>query len=191
MGAEADGIAGIVAGAIDQARDLLASERARQLDLLAVPDAADVVAAREELGVFADREVVLQSARRRGRPPGAVNKRTGDFAKWLLGFGPHPAVTMMRIQGMRTEDLAKIINAKPIEALDRQIRCATELLPYLEGKQPIAIDINAKLEGLGTLVIAGVTHSEAEVAEILAGEFVEVPDEAAETADFRGLEPGE
>ncbi|HEY0149863.1 MAG TPA: hypothetical protein VGB70_12780 [Allosphingosinicella sp.] len=165
--AEPTGVEAVAAAALTRSKELLASERAqelRQLDLLAVPDAEALADAREALGAGAPRDAVVAEARRRGRPPGAKNKRTDDFAKWLLQFGPHPGLTLMRVQGMPTEQLAEVEGCKRIEALDRQIRCAEALLPYFEGKKPVAIDMTArgdfrlvlgKIEGAGEAGMGG------------------------------------
>ncbi|ARS27625.1 hypothetical protein [Sphingomonas sp. KC8] len=197
--AEPNGVEAIVGDAIADAKALLASERAQQLDLLAVPDAEAMAEARIIHGDY-DTAGAVQRARRRGRPPGATNRRTEDFAKWILGFGGHPAVTLMRIQSMPVEELAKIAHCKPLEALDRQIRCAGELLPYLEGKKPQQVDLRVQgdmalmIGGLGGAAEGATTAELTMIAMetgIIEAEFGDVDDEGQETAENSHSEGGE
>jgi hypothetical protein len=105
------------------------------------------------MGCDVSAAVVEHRKRYRGRKPGAKNKRSGDLARYLMQFGPHPGVAMMRILARPAEMLAAEMGCKTLEALDRQIRCAAELMPYFEGKKPIDVNVNAN--GHMTLVIGG------------------------------------
>ncbi|MGN6122786.1 MAG: hypothetical protein ACTHOJ_07485 [Sphingomonas oligoaromativorans] len=202
MSTDDTGDRGTVAGFVQQAKDLLDAERAAdpmQLDMLDPISPEDMAEAREHLGPDAGKLAVLRQARtsKRGRPPNARNKRTDDFARYLLSFGQHPAVTMMHIQATPPEVLIansrrkvrKVVKG-PKDGPDRvieyeeetltyegaqslRIRCAEGLLPYLERKQPVAVDLS--FSGISDLIIAGQTHSEAEVQDILEAEFAELP----------------
>lgn len=116
---------------IGQERDLAALPCPVQLDLIRdqVPgrDAATAVAVIERRG--------------RGRPPGARNKRSAKFRDQILALGPHPAVTLQRCYSMPVEQLAALLGCTRAEAFQMQVRAAAELLPYIEGKQPVQIDI--------------------------------------------------
>lgn len=152
---------------LDQAKELLeaaAAEEAQQLDMLAPPTAEEMVEARELLGPEAGRLAVVREARRgRGRPPGARNKRGDDFARYLLSFGQHPAITMMQIQATSPEVLIEASKQEKVhsfradgtpntvierltygEAQSLRIRCSEALMPFLESKKPIGIDMNVR-----------------------------------------------
>lgn len=164
---------------VEQARE----QQAEQLDLLGVPDPEDIVEAREALGREAGELAVLAEARRRGRPRGARNRRTDDFRKYILGFGQHPAITLMQIQNTPAEVLVERSAAvDPVkrrmtlgDAEQLRVRCAESLLPYIEGKQPVRVDMN--FSGVADLFIEGVTHTSEEMADIMDAEFAPVPDD--------------
>jgi hypothetical protein len=183
------GMAALVDQVVRDAKDLLASEReeAKQLDMLDPIDPEDMLEARVALGPNAGNLAVLAKARevKRGRPPGARNKRTDDFARYLLSFGQHPAITMMQVQATAPEVL--IENSRRLrrrkrkengveidlmqtmsygEALSLKIRCAEGLLPYLESKKPIAIDATIR----GVRIIEEIGSSKP-LDQIEEGEF--------------------
>lgn len=171
---------------IRDAKALVETAKAReaeQLDLLGVPDPEDIVEAREALGREAGPLAVLQEARRRGRPKGVRNRRTDDFRKYILGFGQHPAITLMQIQNTPAEVLversAAVDNPKRrmtlLEAESLRTRCAEDLLPYIEGKQPVKVDMS--FSGVSDLIIEGVTHTSDEMADILEADFAPVDDD--------------
>lgn len=160
-----------------------AAHEAEQLDLLGVPDAETLVEAREALGREAGSLAVLAEARKRGRPKGVRNRRTDDFRKYILGFGQHPAITLMQIQNTPEEVMVEqsaamdppkrrmtIGDAKQLRA-----RCAESLLPYIEGKQPVRVDMS--FSGVADLIIEGVTHTRDELADIMEADFAPVDDD--------------
>jgi Mrp family chromosome partitioning ATPase len=107
------------------------------------------------------------------------NRRTGDFRNWILSLGhQHPAVTLMQIQATPPEVLmansAKAGDGKRTmtygEANALRVRCAEAIMPFLESKQPVAVDMN--FSGVSDLIMAGVTHTDAEVQDILDAEFI-------------------
>lgn len=181
----------VAAAAIDQAKALvdLASVEEQQLDLLDPPSPEEVAEAREALGPEAGRMAVLREARsrRRGRPKGARNKRSDDFAKWLSSFGQDPAITLMQIQSTPEEVLVEL-SRKTIQKLTKgggkidlevetltfegatslRIRCAEALMPYFHGKQPVQVDMNIR----GVDVIEEAPRQL--TAQAIDGEFVEV-----------------
>jgi len=184
---------------LDQARSLVQAEaahEAEQVDLFGTVSAEEMVEAREALGGDPGHMAVLREARRRrgGRPKGARNKRNDDFARYILQFGQHPAITLMQIQATPPEVLIEASKQPKVhsfrkdgtpnivvermsyaEAAALRARCAETVLPYLEGKKPIAVDMN--FSGLSDLVIAGVTHSDAQVQNIVEGDFLPVPED--------------
>jgi hypothetical protein len=141
----------VVKAIVDSGKALLAdaAEQEEQLELLEPLTAEDIEAAQERLGMSAGKVAVLREARRgRGRPKGVQNRRTEDFRRYLLRFGQHPAITMMQIQSTPAEEL--VAQSSLIDVPKRQmslhdaqslrVRCAEALLPYLESKQPVAVD---------------------------------------------------
>jgi len=192
------GDAKVVSEIIADAKALIAAEQAQaeQLDLLDPVTPEEMLEAREALGPRAGNMAVLKHARdrKRGRPLGAKNKRTDDFARFLLSHGQHPAITMMQIQATPPEVLIEnsrrlrrkkrtdtgieidVMQTMSYEAaLSLKIRCAEGLLPYLESKKPIAVDMS--FSGVADLVIEGVTHTRAEIDDIVDADFLTVDDE--------------
>lgn len=112
--------------------------RAEQLPLL---PAAEVAALPEDA---AARRQALQ-ARRRGRPPGAVNRSTTAWRDWLLARYPSPLQALAEAYSRPVRDLADELGCKPVEAFQVQVRAAAELAPYLHGKMPVEVNVNANL----------------------------------------------
>lgn len=194
----ADGDAKIVADVVADAKALLAgaTQDAEQLDMLEPVSPEDMLWAREDLGPSAGNVSVLRHARekRRGRPAGARNKRTDDFVRWISGFGQHPAITLMQIQSTPPEVLIEnsrrevaratkhgfvdVPEAMTYEAAQSlRVRCAEALMPYLESKKPVAVDMT--FSGVADLFIEGVTHSAAEIADVVDADFLDVDESDA------------
>lgn len=187
------GIEKVAADFVADAKSLVDQARAgelRQMDLLDPVTPEEMVEAREILGEGAGNVTVLAEARRRrqGRPKGARNKRTDDFARYLLSFGQHPAITMMQIQATPPEILmeassrsvtriskngSKVIVEESMsygEAQALRARCAEGLLPYLESKKPVAVDL--RVDGDFSLLIPGQNITEADARSAADGTFV-------------------
>lgn len=123
---------------------------AEQLDMLNPVTAEEAAAAYEDLGPNAKPLSVLSHARekRKGRKPGARNKRTDDTVAYLSQFGPDPAVAMMKI--LAEDELAMVQLSRQIDPTKKQmstaearamrIRCAETLMPYFHGKKPVEVD---------------------------------------------------
>lgn len=133
----------------------------QQLELLDPISPEEMLEAREAIGPGAGRLAVLQEARKRrkGRPKGARNKRTDDFAKYLMQFGQHPAITMMQIQSTPPDVLIEASKQQKVHSFNKygepnlvtermtyeaaqalRVRCAEGLMPFLESKKPVAVD---------------------------------------------------
>lgn len=197
-----NGTGKVMSDALDQAKALVtgAQAEAEQLDLLN-PTPEDMIEAREALGPNAGKMAVLREARKRGRPKNAKNKRTDDFARYLLQFGQHPALTMMQVQSTAPEVLiensrrtvAKVIKVgkdreRVVHVVEEtltyeaaqslRIRCAEGLMPYLESKKPVAVDMS--FSGVSDLIIEGLTHSSDEVRNIVDADFAPIDDDGGE-----------
>jgi hypothetical protein len=73
---------------------------------------------------------------RRGRPPGSRNRRTSDLAAYIALHIGHPVVRLARIAQMSPSQLAKELNCKKVEALDRIIVAAKAAAPYVASTMP-------------------------------------------------------
>ena len=170
-----------------QSREIVANAQAEeeQLSLLEPVTPEEMAEAQEELGRDAGNLTVLRHARakRRGRPKGSRNKRTDDFARFILSYGQDPAITLMRIQSTPPEVLVQ--RSKDLDPVKRQmsygdalgiiVRCAEALQPYVHSKRPVAVDMT--FSGVSDLYIEGVTHTAEEMADVVEAEFMPVDDE--------------
>lgn len=119
---------------------------AQRADLAGLPDAEDVQAIMAELDCDM-MQAVREHQRRQGkggRKKGSLNRRNAEFRKLILASGGHPGVFLQRVHDRPVEMLAAELGCTKKEALDRQIRCAAELLPYVEGKMPATVNLSVR-----------------------------------------------
>lgn len=76
-----------------------------------------------------------------GRPKGSINKRTEDLRRFLLARFRHPVVAMAEIYSIPTDELAKHLGCKPMDALGLQLKAAAEVAPYVDSKMPAKVQI--------------------------------------------------
>lgn len=205
--ADASGVAKLVGGAVDAARaampsgpggeqlglDLGASE-----DHLSLPDATEIVAIQMEHGC--DLAGAVAEWRRRGakgRKPGASNRRSEEFSRYLLQFGPHPGVALMRMIARPIDMLKEELGCTRLEAAELQRKVASELLPYFESRKPVELK---GAPGAAMFIMAGVPGLDGTMAGIEAfasGGAIEADDPAqihvelvdlSETAENRGFD---
>lgn len=210
----AGGTGDFVGGVVGDARDRLDRDReaagAQQLglldeddpaiwrgdDLVGLPDARDLLEIQREMGGTLAQAV--QEHRRRagqgGRKKGSLNRAGQDFKRWVLQFGSHPAVGMMRLQSRPVELLAAELGCTLLEAAALQEKSRAELLPYLEGKAPVQVQVSTtghmtlELHGVG-LGASGLPI-EADWTELPLSFAAEQP-AAQETAENRHSSDGE
>lgn len=151
---------------------------ARDLVLLADPEQLDLLA--RETG-SAGAAVIEAERRGRGRPRGSLNRRTAKFRDQILALYPHPAEALARAYSTPVEQLAAQLGCSKLEAAQVGIRAAAELLPYIEGKAPIAVDVRRRNDVV--LIMPGAGATEEETAAIV--EAVN----AAEEIDWASAEP--
>lgn len=123
-----------VAGELSEARDLCVLGDPEQLELL-----ADVVPGRDP-----GTAVALHERRGPGRRPGSLNKRNAKFREQILALGGHPAMALVRAYSTPVAMLAAELQCSKLEAAQLGIRAAAELLPYVEGKQPVQVELHKR-----------------------------------------------
>ncbi|WP_397604982.1 hypothetical protein [Sphingorhabdus sp.] len=167
---------------VQQTKALIDGEKAQvqQFDFLDPITPEEMADAQARLGPNAGNLTVLREARenRRGRPRGSKNRRSEDFARFILSHGQHPAVTMMQIQTTPPEVLVE--RSRQIDPIKRRmsygdaqalrVRCAEGLLPYIESKKPVAVELDAK--GDFNLLVPGLNISEDDARKVAEGTFV-------------------
>lgn len=145
----------------------VASELSEARDLCALPDPLQLELIRDETpGRDPGTAVAIAERRGRGRPPGALNRRNQKFREQLLGMcgGQHPAMVLARATITPVEQLTATLQCTRAEAYGFQQRAAAELLPYLESKQPVDVNVSRRADVV--LVMAGGGASEAELQRI-------------------------
>lgn len=154
----------------------VAEELAQARDLCALPDPLQLELIRDATpGRDAGTAVAVAERRGRGRPPGALNKRNQRFREQLLAMchGQHPALVLARATVTPVEQLAATLDCARSEAYGFQLRAAAELLPYLEGKQPVQVEFSRRADVV--LVMAGNGGG-----SIDGGELQAIADEASQ-----------
>jgi hypothetical protein len=147
-----------IAGELDQARDLVLLADPEQLELI-----RDQVPARD-----AGTAVQVAERRGRGRPKNSLNKRNAKFRDQLLALAPHPALALARAYSTPVETLAAQLDCSKLEAAQLGIRAAAELLPYIEGKQPISVDVRQRADVV--MIMAGAPGVAGETLDAIASE---------------------
>lgn len=155
------GVAEVVGGAVDAARAAHAGASVAEqpmLDLstsedhLPLPDASEIYAIADADGCTISQAVEEWERRgRKGRKPGAKNRSTEDFERYMLGLGPHPGAVLMRFM-QPVPVLAALLNCKKIEAAELQRKIATDLLPYFQGKKPVSVELSG---GVSAYIMPG------------------------------------
>lgn len=93
-----------------------------------------------------------QPKRGPGRPPGAKNKSTEEWTRYILSRYPSPLLALAEVYSRSLTDLAtellgyagaasgaKLTYAQVVELLKLQLGAAKELAPYMHQKQPMAL----------------------------------------------------
>lgn len=80
--------------------------------------------------------------RGRGRPAGALNKKTAAFRDWVLAKGAHPAEGLVEAYMRPVHVLAAELECSVLEAAKIQIACREAVLPYVESRMPQAVNVS-------------------------------------------------
>ena len=171
---------GPIEGELEAARDLALLPDPEQLELI-----RDAVPGRD-----AGTAVKIAGRRGRGRPPGALNKRNAKFRDQILALGPHPALALQRAYSTPVDTLAAQLGCSLLEAAQLGIRAAAELLPYVEGKQPVTVDLRQQHDVV--MIMAGAPGVGGAELQAIA-DNVNAAEGAIdwETAEFEEIEAGE
>lgn len=86
-----------------------------------------------------------------GRPKGSRNRQTTEFRTYFLQQHRHPALALADVYNMPVEELAARLGCDRHDAMRIQVQAATAVLPYVERRQPLAVQMQGA-SGL-TLVI--------------------------------------
>lgn len=78
-----------------------------------------------------------------GRPPGARNKRLDEVARQVRERLGDPLLQQVAVATMPLEQLMAL-GLKPLEALQEKRLSAATVLPYIEQKRPIAVDVTGR-----------------------------------------------
>lgn len=147
--------------------------------------AEEAAEAYEELGGNPGGLTVLRhvrakrEARRAGRPKGAKNRANRDVQDYLLQFGPHPAVVMMKV--MAESEEAMVERSKQLdppkkrmtyaEARAMRIRCAEGVRKIFVGDQPVQVDHSIQ----GVRIVEEIGRAREAAPGILDGAYKVLP----------------
>ena len=116
----------------------LARDVAAAGPLLPLADGEQIALA---LGDGADRAVAVAEARRIGRPRGSTNRQTAEFRRFYLSRYAHPLEVLGQLITRPVEAVRAELGCTALEAMQLQVRAASELAPYIEGKMPVSVDL--------------------------------------------------
>lgn len=104
---------------------------------------------------FEDSNPFPAVVRRGGSRKGVPNRRTEDFKKFYAASGfRDPLMFLGHVISIDTDELAKHLACKRVQALDVQRKAAENLAPYLHSKQPTQVAVDAG-DATPMLVIGG------------------------------------
>lgn len=140
------------------------------------PDATQLDLLRDEKGNLPpDALRQLRAQQGRGRPRGARNKRNEKIAKWFIAQYGDPLVALGEIMNTPVdviyeqmilaqggEQKGKRVTGR--DAMEFRKSAILDVLPYIHGKQPIAVDFTGKADAVifipGLNAPAGFTHDQ-------------------------------
>jgi hypothetical protein len=121
----------------------------------------------EQLGLLeeGDQAAVPAIGGRIGRPPGARNRRTAELAELLKRrHGRGPLELLFERMMAPVAELAAQLKADPWDVWREQNRLAEAVLPYVEQKMPIDVDVKQQREVTVHLVAPAGMEGEIPVA---------------------------
>ena len=125
--------------ALDLAAELRSRRGGDQLGLLPEDDVE------EADGPLRTATSAAAGRRGKGRPPGAINKRTTEVRDYLLKHGyRHPLEVLAQFASSNVDELAAELHCDRIEAADRIIKAAKDLAPYFESALPTSVKVDSR-----------------------------------------------
>lgn len=170
----------------DQPPSVVDAELAQARDLVLLADPEQLNLLTEEQG-SAGAAVIEHERRGRGRPKGALNRRNSKFRDQLLAIYPHPAEALARAYSTPVEQLAAQLGCTKHEAAALGIRAAAELLPYIEGKAPISVDVRRRNDVVLIMPGQGVDEAELDAIRAAIDDAAEIDWATAEAGDVLEL----
>ena len=114
--------------------------------------------------------------RGRGRPPGAMNKATKEWAAWLNANYTNPLVFLAEACNRSAASLALELSCTKEKAFSLQLAAASKLLEYTNQKMPQAIEL--PIDGDLTLIIQTTTSSNDDESPGMGGGLIiDVPED--------------
>lgn len=139
-----------------------------EVELPFFPSVADMDAMpRGQNGKIAKADLRAYRARnQRGRPPGSRNKRNASVAAYFVGKYGHPLDVLGEIMSRPLDVLIDEMEAaqggdakhKPVRAIDAmrlKLEAANAAAPYIEGKQPVSVEVTRRKDLV--LVVPGLS----------------------------------
>ena len=88
-----------------------------------------------------------------GSRKGIPNKRSSQLRELYLRMGlPHPILAQGQLLRLGVDGLAKALDCSLLDAADLWSKIADRIAPYIEGKQPLKVSVDAG-EGLPLVVV--------------------------------------
>jgi hypothetical protein len=87
----------------------------------------------------------VEERRGPGRPPGARNRRTLDMVAFLETRYASPMEVLAKLANTDTDELARELGCKRLEALQERRHAAVALMPYWHQKMPMEVDVTGKV----------------------------------------------
>jgi len=104
-----------------------------------------------------------------GRPKGAKNRRTEEWAAYILSQYRSPLIVLAELYSMPVDELAAELQCEKLDAVKIQKDAAAALAPYVHQRQPQAIEVSEK--SVGVLVIGELSGDASGLAGLpLAGD---------------------
>jgi hypothetical protein len=102
--------------------------------------------------IAAAANIVAAGRRARGRPAGALNRKTSDTIKYLAELGyKDPMIILTEIANADTMLLAKATGSAAIDVMKLKAKAASDLMPYHHSQQPK--DVNVRSDNVHLFVM--------------------------------------
>ena len=112
-----------------------------------------------------------------GSRRGIPNKRSAQLRDVYLRMGlPHPVLAMGSLLRLGIDGLAKELHCDLVDAAELYRKIASDVAPYIEGKQPTRVDVTG-IEGLPLVVVGDIASARQAIGEARAAGALAIDDE--------------